>query len=179
MVCLIVMDYMFRLFSKIHALSAPFNDALAEKQTRHFFRDALSTPINQHTLSPSQLQFAIFNTLPDWVTTLMKLRNRIVKVFGFKVGLASLKPACDEMEIGTKAGFLTVVEKRDDEIISVADDKHMTFYLSVRKHNGQVIVSTLVNQKTIIGRIYVTGILPFHYIIARTVINNAINAQRI
>ena len=170
---------MFKLFSTIQAVQAPINDHLSEKAISPFFRDALQTKLLQVELTPSQLQYAIFNYLPGWVNGLMKLRNKLVKVFGFEVGQTSLAPPSDELNLGDQAGFLTVIEKSGDEIISYADDKHMTFYLSVKKQNGSVIISSLVNQKTWVGRIYVNSILPFHYFIARIVLNNAIKAKRI
>lgn len=170
---------MFKLFSNIRALVLSEPDKLSSKAQTPFFRDALSTDVVKSELSPSQLQYAIFNYLPDWVTKLMSLRNKLVSVFGFEVGQNNMAPKSAELEIGDQAGFLTVIEKYPDEIISYADDKHMTFYLSVKKQENTVIVSTLVNQKTWVGRIYVNGILPFHYFIARTVINNAIKAKRI
>lgn len=167
------------LFPNVRTLEAPVNDNLASKAESYYFRDALSAAITKSELSPSQLQHAIFAYMPNWVGSLMRLRNRIVKSFGFKVGADNLKPTSDELEVGDKAGFLTITEKSESEIISYSEDKHMTFYISVLKKSDEVIVSTLVNQKTLIGRIYVNSILPFHYIIARTVINNAIKANRI
>ncbi|PAJ74493.1 hypothetical protein CJF42_10310 [Pseudoalteromonas sp. NBT06-2] len=142
------------LFPNIHTLKEPQNDILASKVKKPYFRDALSVEIQKTELSPSQLQHAIFAYMPKWVSLLMAIRNRIVKLFGFEVGADNLKPASDELEIGDKAGFLTITEKLEGEIISYAEDKHMVFYISVLKQSNEVIVSTLVNQKTLIGRIY-------------------------
>ena len=168
-----------KLFSTIEALQQPYGDRLTLKQGKYYFRDALATRHSNNHLSPSQIQYAIFAYLPSWVNALMRVRNCIVSVFGFKVGKDSLRPESSELSVGDRAGFLTISEKFEDEIISYAEDKHMDFYLSVAIKNGNVIVSTLVNKKTLIGRIYVNAILPFHYVIARTVINNAIKAGRI
>lgn len=167
------------LFPNIKTLKEPKRDNLASKANHHYFRDALSMKVKNQTLTPSQLQHAIFAYMPNWVRVLMRIRNRIVSLFGFEVGADNLAPTSDELKVGDKAGFLTVIEKNADEIISYADDKHMTFYISVLKQSDEVIVSTLVNQKTLIGRLYVNSILPFHYVIARTVMNNAIKAKRI
>lgn len=172
------------LFNHIQNMAIHDTDRLRTKATDHYFRDALVTAIQRNELTPSQLQHAIFAHMPGWVSGLMSLRNRLVKAFGFEVGQSSMAPQQtqiqkNEMQIGETAGFLTVVEKYDDEIICCAEDKHMTFYLSVAKRPGKVVVSTLVNQKTLLGRIYVNAILPFHYIIARVVINNAVTAKRI
>lgn len=166
-------------FNHIQNIAINDNDRLRTKATNHYFRDALAVTIQRNDLTPSQLQHAIFAHMPGWVSGLMSLRNRLVQVFGFEVGQSNMAPQHSELETGETAGFLTVIEKYDNEIISHAEDKHMAFYLSVAKLPGKVVVSTLVNQKTLLGRIYVNAILPFHYIIARVVINNAINAGRI
>ena len=113
-----------------------------------------------------------------------KITSKIYGSKPFKISaLASSKLPVSILASGPavidQAGFLTIIEKSDDEIISYADDKHMTFYLSVKKQDSTVIVSSLVNQKTLVGRIYVNAVLPFHYFIARIVINNAIKAKRI
>jgi len=168
-----------KLFNEITTLKSPYEDRLTLKEEQHFFRDALATPRNQQHLTPSQTQYAIFAYLPQWVNVLMRIRNVIVSFFGFNVGQDNLSPKSNELSVEDKAGFLTVTEKYNNEIISFAEDKHMDFYLSVAIKDNTIIVSTLVNQKTIIGRIYVNCILPFHYIIARTVIRNAIKSGRI
>lgn len=170
---------MFKVFSSVQTLPQPEQDVLSQKAKAPFFRDALSAAISQQQLSPSELQYAIFNFMPSWVHQLMNLRNKIVKLFGFDVGQNNMQPEQAELEVGDQAGFLTISEKYDNEIISHAEDKHMSFYISVKKQNDKVIVSTLVNQKTWMGRVYVNAILPFHYVIARTVIYNAIRAKRI
>lgn len=168
-----------KLFRNISTLNKPYGDRLAQKEGQYYFRDALVTKATHNHLSPSQIQYAIFAYLPQWVNALMRMRNRIVSVLGFEVGKSNLRPKEGELSIGDKAGFLTISEKYEGEIISYAEDKHMDFYLSVAIKGSDIIVSTLVNQKTLIGRMYVNLILPFHYIIARTVINNAIKAGRI
>lgn len=167
------------LFSHIHKKPLMGDHRLFQLAQGHHFKEVLSTEISNHALSPSQLQHAIFAHMPGWVNALMSLRNRIVKVFGFDVGQENMIPESTELDVGDKAGFMQVIEKHSDEIISYAEDRHMAFYLSVAKRSGMVIVSTLVNQKTFIGRLYVTAILPFHYFIARAVINSAVRAKRI
>lgn len=173
------MEIFANIFTNIKALNKPFNDRLSQKVVSHHFRDALVVKRNNKELTPSQIQYGIFAYLPPWVNNLMSIRNYIVSFFGFEVGKDNLRPETDELSIGDKAGFMAISEKYEDEIISFAEDKHMMFYLSVAINDDDIIVSTLVNQKTLIGRIYVNAILPFHYVIARTVINNAIKAGRI
>ena len=171
--------YHMALFSKITALSQPFNDRLSAKIKVHYFRDALACKRLNPQMTPSQVQHAIFSHMPTWVNRLMGIRNRIVSMFGFDASNNNMTPQSDELCVGDEAGFLMVIEKHDDEIISYADDKHMTFYLSVAFVGDNFVISSLVNQKTTIGRIYMHCIAPFHYFIARIVINNAIKAGRV
>ncbi|XPF94379.1 DUF2867 domain-containing protein [Colwellia sp. RE-S-Sl-9] len=166
-------------FTSIKVLNKPFNDRLEQKAVNHHFRDALSVKRNNKELTPSQIQYRIFAYLPHWVNALMRIRNYIVSFFGFEVGKEGLSPKAEELSIGDKAGFLTITEKYDDEIISFAEDKHIMIYISVAINDNDITVSTLVNKKTLIGRLYVNSILPFHYFIARTVLNNALKAGRI
>lgn len=168
-----------RLFKNITSKKPPHHDRLCFKDSGHTFRDALVAKRTLLELSPGQIQYAIFGYLPDWVNSLMALRNRLVKVFGFEVGQNSMLPASTDLKVGDQAGFLTVIECYPDEIISIADDKHMTFYLSVALKDDTFIISSLVIQKTWTARVYVNAILPFHYFIARLVINNAIKAKRV
>ncbi|GHG01270.1 hypothetical protein GCM10017161_32410 [Thalassotalea marina] len=167
------------MFSAISSLTAPFADRLAEKSRNNYFRDALVISREKTELSPSETQFAIFNYMPSWVTALMSLRNKLVTLFGFDVGKANFKTEKTELDVGDKAGFLTVSEKHDDEIINQAEDKHMEFFISVKLTDTNIIVSTLVIKKTFLGKLYVNSVLPFHYFIARAVINNARKAGRI
>ncbi|MBQ4835780.1 MULTISPECIES: DUF2867 domain-containing protein [Pseudoalteromonas] len=167
------------MFSAISSLVAPFNDRLANKAQSSHFRDALVISRKKHTLSPSETQHAIFNYMPSWITMLMRLRNRLVKLLGFKVGQTNFTTSKTELDVGDQAGFVTVLEKYADEIICGAEDRHMHFYISVRLDTNNIIVSTLVNKKTLLGKAYVNAILPFHYVIARVVINSARKAGRI
>jgi len=171
--------YFAKIFKPIRAIAIVESDRLLPKSRKRHFRDALGAPISKQQLSVCQLQLAIFAHMPTWVNALMGLRNKIVQYLGFQVGQEGLAPSKAELNIGDKAGFLTVLEKYQDEIISYAEDRHMQFYLSVSKKQQQVIVSTLVNPKTFVGRIYLQCILPFHYVIARMVLINAIKNKRI
>ncbi|MDO3385657.1 DUF2867 domain-containing protein [Gilvimarinus sp. SDUM040013] len=143
------------------------------------FRDALSAKISLPDMTPAELQHAIFAYMPQWVTKLMWLRNRIVQLLGVELQGEGMAPKNSELAVGDSAGFLVVKEKYCDEIISFAEDKHMTFYLSVAKRQQLVVISTLVNQKTLFGKLYVAAIRPFHYVVARAVISSAVKGKRI
>jgi hypothetical protein len=106
------------LFPNIHTLKEPLSDRLANKAQAPYFRDALSVRTEKTMLTPSQLQHSIFAYMPAWVTVLMRIRNKIVKLFGVTLGVDYLRPTSDKLNIGYKAGFLAITEKCEDEIVS-------------------------------------------------------------
>jgi len=167
------------LFQQIESVPGPFEDSLQQRAKVKHFRDSLSAPVSNHALAVDELQFQIFAHMPNWVNQLMELRNHMVKLLGFNTGEDTMAPKQTPLNVGDTAGFLTVIEKTEDEMISESDDPHMTFYLSVKKVKDRVVVSTLVNPKTWIGRAYLRVILPFHYVIARSVIQSALSNHRI
>ena len=164
----------------VKAVAVPSADFLASRRSKHSFRDALSAPLSNTSISASQAQLAIFSHMPHWVNKLMALRNKIVGLFGFEVATdATLHTAQADLKLGDRAGFMKVIAVNKQEVISFAEDKHMSFYICVSIQNANVVVSTMVNLKTTIGKIYMTIIKPFHWVIARVVINNAVKNQRL
>lgn len=164
---------------KVKATDIPKTDFLASKSEFPYFRDALLAPLTNKDLTPSNIQLNIFSHMPTWVNKLMRLRNGVVKRLGFRVDDDLFKVNVDQLKVGDKAGFMTVIRCNDIEIVSFAEDRHMDFYMAVTKKDDKVVISTLVNKKTTVGRVYLTMIAPFHWFIARTVITNAINKGRI
>ena len=164
---------------RITSIAPPRHDYLATLSCSPYFRDAILIIPQKPVSLPARAQLAIFGHMPKWVTKLMNIRNAIVKRFGFDVGQLSVMPKNDELNVGDQVGFMRVIQKTDYEIISYAEDKHMAFYLSTKISNNAVVLSTLVNKKTFIGRCYVNFIIPFHYVIARAVIKNALNKNRL
>lgn len=165
---------------QVKAVSIPSDDYLSKQKQKSYFRDALAVPLQHKHLQPDQIQLAIFGYMPNWVNRMMTVRDKMVAALGFNTG-EGMMPAQvpNALNEGDRAGFLTVIEKTDREIISFAQDKHMQFYLSVRKAESQAVVSTLVNPTTKIGWLYLQIIRPFHWLIARSVLHNAAKQQRI
>ena len=167
------------MFKRVTAITPSNNDELSKHEQMPFFRDALVAPLSHEQQDAKDIQYAIFGYMPNWVHTLMSFRNKLVKKLGFKVGVNNMAINKHHLKAGDQVGFMTIKSITTSEVICFAEDKHMDFYLSVSKENKHATISTLVNQKTLIGRLYVNAILPFHYFIARIVINNAIKNKRI
>lgn len=100
--------------------------------------------------------------MPGWVDVLMKLRNRIVGVFGLKTNRYTPKSET----------FFTIIENREDEIVMGEDDKHLNFRASIFKDSSEETISliTLVHYNNVWGKVYFFPVKPFHKIIMRVLL---------
>lgn len=100
--------------------------------------------------------------MPRWVDALMKLRNRIVGVFGLKTDRNTQKSET----------FFTVIENREEEIIMGEDDKHLNFRASILKDSSEGTLSliTVVHYNNVWGKVYFFPVKPFHKIIMRVLL---------
>jgi len=88
----------------------------------------------------------------------------------------------NEIEDGRKAGFLNIelVTDADANVVCGAYEHNMDMWLSVMKTlDHEFAVSTLVNLKTKSGKIYMAMIKPFHKVVAKYCIHQAIKAERL
>ena len=104
---------------------------------------------------------------PRWIEALLALRNRLVAPFGLKT----------PVPIGTgdtdTIGIFPVVSETPDRLVAGFNDRHLDFRVVVdvasSGHGQQVTATTLVLTHNLLGRTYLAIILPFHRLIARTV----------
>jgi len=109
---------------------------------------------------------------PEWFEKLMKLRDKIVSVFGLKTGAdlkEKIKQGRHKWEPGEQAGIFEVIKRTPNEIIMGGDDKHLNARVSLFLHkstNGNIErvfnISTLVEYNNLLGRVYFFIIKPFH-----------------
>ena len=129
-------------------------------------------------LSARQASLAIFDSPPPWINGLMALRNRIVAPFGLKAGV---RPA-SSME-HDNVGIFPVLAESPGEILMGLDDRHLDFRVAVTVQPAaagaqQITVTTVVHTHNRLGRIYLAVIMPFHRLIARTMLDRAARSWR-
>lgn len=95
-------------------------------------------------MTVNDLYDIMFRQFPKGVRWLLKLRDMIVKPFGLKTGISF-----DDK----------IKEQNTNEIILGAEDKHLTFYISlfcsdINSGKQTVSVSTIVKYNNFSGRIY-------------------------
>ncbi len=118
------------------------------------FIDCFSVP----STVPARKAAEIITDFPVWAKILVALRGIAMAPFGV---LAHGPDASD------KLGEFPVELETDHEVIAGFNDKHLDFRVSVRSEAGQVSLATWVRRHNLLGRVYLTLILPFHILIAR------------
>lgn len=139
------------------------------------FADAWQTTLSRPDITPDAAAIAIFGQSPGWVNALMKVRG----VFAHVVGLKH-----SEMQSGEQQkGIFRVQQREVNEIILGENDKHLDFRISVlrgeRDGRPTLTVSTVVETHNALGRAYIAVVKPFHRVIARSMVQRAVNAGRL
>lgn len=105
---------------------------------------------------------------PRWVEMLMELRNLLVTPFGLKT------PAPAATSAAGSIGIFPVLSETPQRLVAGFNDRHLDFRVVVdvaASGQGQcVTATTLVLTHNRLGRLYLATILPFHRLIARTML---------
>ncbi|MBV8623923.1 MAG: DUF2867 domain-containing protein [Herbaspirillum sp.] len=121
-------------------------------------------------MDTTELTARMMAAQPAWVSALMQLRDRLVTPLG-------LKRAADNR---TPTGFPLIMAQAGRVVMGL-DDSHLDFRLCVEKSDvqaadndgpGWLTITTVVRTKRWLGRVYLAAIMPFHRLIARTLLRN-------
>lgn len=114
---------------------------------------------------------------PRWERALLRLRDRLVGIFGLKTATTSTgqptRPGTRQYGPGDKVGFFPVIARSATELVMAIDDKHLSFRVSllaspIRDSNlYSAYLTTAVQFHNLGGRIYFLAIKPFHRLIVR------------
>lgn len=133
------------------------------------FRDCYTEILTSMVpMTVNDLYDIMFRQFPKGVRWLLKLRDMIVKPFVLKTGISF-----DDK----------IKEQNTNEIILGAEDKHLTFYISlfcsdINSGKQTVSVSTIVKYNNFSGKIYFSAIWIFHKILVGYTFRRAIKIQR-
>jgi hypothetical protein len=103
---------------------------------------------------------------PRWVDALTRLRNVLVTPIGLKTsGQGAPAP-------GGLIGLFPVVSETPERLVAGFNDYHLDFRIVVdvtgETGERQVTTTTLVRTHNLLGRTYLTLIIPFHKLVARS-----------
>jgi Protein of unknown function (DUF2867) len=106
-------------------------------------------------------------------SSLMRLRDALVRPFGLKVSPTGLRQRPSFL-VGERVGIFTVFARTQDELLLGEDDRHLDFRvcLSVRP-DGQATLATLVRFNNVWGRAYFALVRPFHALVVKRMLGRA------
>jgi len=131
-------------------------------------------------ITSDDIQVTFWTVMPNWLESLYKIRNLMVKPFGLKGG-DSRNPAEFEKCIrsGGEYNFVSVPAKSENETVLRLADKHLIAYLSVYIESTDgvknVYTTTLVNFNNKLGYIYFYTIYPFHHLVVKKMLKSTIS----
>ena len=132
------------------------------------FVDAYRILVEGTGLDARKAATKMFAHPPRWVDTLLNLRNLIVAPFGLKTS------GDDEPASGGVIGLFPVLSETPERLVAGFDDSHLDFRVVVDVVSAgsgqQVTTTTLVLTHNPLGRVYLAVILPFHRLIARSML---------
>jgi Protein of unknown function (DUF2867) len=142
------------------------------------FADAYRLIVDGPPLDAAVAAHRIFARTPRWIGALLALRNRLGALIGLK---GTNDAALDEgvaPEKTRRIGFFPVISETPDRLVMGFDDWHLDFrvvvdVVSLSTTRQEVTITTLVRTHNLAGRAYLTLIMPFHRIIARTMLAQA------
>ena len=132
------------------------------------FADAFRVTVTDADLDARGAAERIFSRSPRWVEALLDLRNVIVAPFGLKTS------GEDEPNAGGMIGIFPVLNETPERLVAGFDDHHLDFRIVVdvapASSGRDVTATTLVLTHNRLGRAYLAAIMPFHRLIAKTML---------
>lgn len=137
------------------------------------FADAYRVVGVRSDLNARQVARIIFDSPPAWADALIAMRNWIVGWFGLKAGERS-----SATDGSSHISFFPIVIESPQEMILGLDDQHLDFRLvvtleSTSSDTQTLTVTSVVKTHNRLGRVYLQVILPFHRLLARTMLARA------
>lgn len=113
---------------------------------------------------------------PRWVDALLRLRNILVRPFGLKTsGEGAPAP-------GGLIGLFPVLSESPERLVAGFDDSHLDFRIVVdvsgNAASRRVTSTTLVRTHNLLGKTYLTLIMPFHKLVVRNMMGRIVEPAR-
>ena len=140
------------------------------------FIDAFRVEVGAMQLSAREACTRMVLHGPRWIDALTGLRNILVKPFGLKTS-GEGAPAPHGM-----IGLFPILSETPERLIAGFDDYHLDFRVVVdvagEAADRRVTLTTLVRTNNLLGRTYLTLIVPFHKLVARSMIGDIVEPAR-
>jgi hypothetical protein len=170
---------------KIIEVDFPQNSLLNDDRHTYHYIDCFKGSITdiKNAITPTEISNAFFISIPNWAQLLLRLRDRIVGIFGLKTSGDIDK--IDELNTrnykkGDRLGYLKVFDINNSELVFGMDDKHLDFRGSLLIEPTEVekqkmlTISTVVKYNNWFGRVYFFMIKSLHKVIVKAMLKRAI-----
>lgn len=151
----------------------PSTSLLSAESESYPYHDAFRAGIGDHLPSSQMLIRAFFASFPGWAAALMRLRNAMTR----RLGLKSDNPPLfltTPFEVGQEIGVFRLLTITPHEVIIGQNDRHLDFRLSLHviplTTGTDLEVGSLVKPHNRLGWSYLMLVLPFHLLIAATMV---------
>jgi Protein of unknown function (DUF2867) len=134
------------------------------------FADAYRITVSDAKLDARAAAERIFSRMPGWAKMLLDLRNAIVAPLGLKTSGA------DDATGRGVIGLFPVLSETSGQLIAGFNDHHLDFRIVVDvapvdgSRDQEITATTLVLTHNLLGRAYLLVILPFHRLIAKSML---------
>ena len=136
------------------------------------FVDAYRVMVPKSGLDAQAMARLMFQHQPGWLTAMMHLRDGVVGPLGLKTARRAHEGP------GPAVGNFPVVTATTDRIVLGFPDQHLDFRVVVDVVRGGdddgVTVTTLVRLNNLLGRVYLTSIMPFHRVVVRSTLQSLV-----
>ena len=135
--------------------------------------DAFEIETNRNFENMRSLAQHTVGSMPLWARALLRVRNTLVAPFG-------LKPDGFDDEQGEQncVDIFPILEETTNRIVLGLDDRHLDFRIIVDRIETdrafRLRATTLVQRHNILGRLYIAIVTPFHRLIVKSVLKNAV-----
>ena len=165
----------------VSAVPFPQNSVLRSWLPDADFHDSYSAPLTDPTLSPIEIFLRASRATPEWVSTLMSIRNRIGIWFGIR-DVGGLNPgdlkSPGDYKPGDRLGIFNIFSISESELLLGIDDSHLDVRVSVVKWLApgapRYVVSTVVRNHNWLGRLYMAPVGRIHPFIVRAMMRRTV-----
>lgn len=130
------------------------------------FIDAFRVPIGAATVNAREACTRMVLHGPRWIDALTRLRNILVTPFGLKTSGEGAPAPYGVI------GLFPVLSETPERLVAGFDDSHLDFRIVVDAAGDaasrEITLTTLVRTHNLLGRTYLTLIVPFHKLVARS-----------
>lgn len=170
---------------KIEKSELPFNSFLKADSSYEFI-DGYSTDFldKKDEINIKTIAKLFFTSEPNWVKSLMTIRDNAVGKLGLKTTGTTSDKAQDlenfNAEIGQNVGLFKVFHQSENEVVLGEDDKHLNFRVSLfmeptQSEKKKLTISTSVKFNNLLGRAYFISVKPIHKLIVPSMLGRMVN----